>query len=602
MRLNFYSDSSIILILGRAIPSASRFRITISGWLTVGLIALAGMWVDSLSKIHAYDSRQASFGLTPQVQVYEIRQASMGLAPRDGITVIIDTLEGEYSADLENKVVHCIRDAFNGSDMSTVRVVYPGDFRRVEFPGLTPKQVLSESWNKRLNEIAFRERITSLGLRYLIAVTVSEGRTHADSVGSGGYYWEWQRFAVIRGKVVDLTDARVTGMVTSSVRKTSSFGILPIPHVNPSFIEGRACREFGRALIKFLAGEEQPPRVIMSSLTLKNLFPQRRDDSDRDQDIYMADDGNPAIRLNSVASDKALMTDPRIPKSLLLSHKDTTQFVEQMGTSVPDKSEIKESHDVAAKSRWEEIRPLIKGRKKLVVHEDKNARWLTTPAGLENASCHEIKLSLNILTLNTGRLPPLPSRSRWKLIPSLSLLYIAKLAFLPMQLAIPVVPILAAPLYPIGAVWGLGTLYNCLPELRDNKETDQHTYLPIGSDSGIYSMTPTAFTPTFDLSSISLPDDRRGKEIHYAAANGDADRVRLLIKNNKDSVRNKNKAGLTPLHMAASNGQYDMVKLLLANKADVNPRDWQGATPLQLAETHGHKDIVNLLLKHGAKD
>ena len=134
------------------------------------------------------------------------------------------------------------------------------------------------------------------------------------------------------------------------------------------------------------------------------------------------------------------------------------------------------------------------------------------------------------------------------------------------------------------------------------KNLRKHDAPANGSGPDINSTRPTAFAPTIDPSPISIPDDHRGTEIHYAAANGDADRVRSLIKSSKDLVNAKNKAGLTPLHLAASNGHNDVAEVLLANNADVNPRDWQGATPMQLAATQGEKVIVYLLLKYGAKE
>src|SRR6266478_249224 len=88
----------------------------------------------------------------------------------------------------------------------------------------------------------------------------------------------------------------------------------------------------------------------------------------------------------------------------------------------------------------------------------------------------------------------------------------------------------------------------------------------------------------------------RSDEIYYAAANGDLDKVKALLKDNPDLVSSKDKDGYTPLHLAAVEGHTDVVKYLLAGKADVNALDKDDETPLHLAAFKGHKDVVELLL------
>ena len=246
-----------------------------------------------------------------------------------------------------------------------------------------------------------------------------------------------------------------------------------------------------------------------------NLFPQRQD--------------------KTVTVNPMLARDSEIPRSLLLGQEEKVQVVEKKGTDLPEKPETVETHKVAAASRWEEVRPLIKGRKESVITEDENARWPTRGAGFENAFCHEMKLSLNVLTLNTQALPPLPSR--WHLAP----VWLAKLASLPMQLAIPLVPILAAPISPSAAAWGLETLYNCLPQPRDDQRKDQPPNTINGDDPGIKLNTTMMPYSTIRKSSISTSDKSRTIDIHDAAATGDVEKVRLLIQENEDLISTRNK-------------------------------------------------------------
>jgi len=59
--------------------------------------------------------------------------------------------------------------------------------------------------------------------------------------------------------------------------------------------------------------------------------------------------------------------------------------------------------------------------------------------------------------------------------------------------------------------------------------------------------------------------------------------------------------GRTPLHYAAAEGNAGAVKLLLAEKADIDDRDRNGSTPLQLATKRGHKEIVAMLRAYASK-
>ena len=87
-------------------------------------------------------------------------------------------------------------------------------------------------------------------------------------------------------------------------------------------------------------------------------------------------------------------------------------------------------------------------------------------------------------------------------------------------------------------------------------------------------------------------------EIHEAAAAGDVEKVRSLLKAKPDLV-NLRELGTTPLHEAARNGRLEVVKLLVAARANINTRDSSGLTPLKLAMGHNRTEVAEWLRQNG---
>ncbi|HEY1997311.1 ankyrin repeat domain-containing protein [Paraburkholderia sp.] len=95
---------------------------------------------------------------------------------------------------------------------------------------------------------------------------------------------------------------------------------------------------------------------------------------------------------------------------------------------------------------------------------------------------------------------------------------------------------------------------------------------------------------------IEIQDKAGENAMMLAALNGDMNMVQLLI--GKDAEVNKK--GWAPLHYAAANGHDDIVKLLLDHSAYVDAGSPNGTTPLMMAARGGHVSTVKLLLDNGA--
>jgi len=95
----------------------------------------------------------------------------------------------------------------------------------------------------------------------------------------------------------------------------------------------------------------------------------------------------------------------------------------------------------------------------------------------------------------------------------------------------------------------------------------------------------------------NLPDDNGKTPLSYAAQDGLAGVVKILLWRYGFDPHIPNLHGQTPLWYAASGGHEEVVKMLLGWK-DVNPDkpDNDGQTPLMRAASGGHEGVVKILL------
>jgi ankyrin repeat protein len=93
-------------------------------------------------------------------------------------------------------------------------------------------------------------------------------------------------------------------------------------------------------------------------------------------------------------------------------------------------------------------------------------------------------------------------------------------------------------------------------------------------------------------------------DLHKAAREGDADRVRELLDAGADvNVRNADKQRLqyTPLHWATYYGHLEIAAILISRGADLDAEAPTYSTPLYLAAEQGHPKVVEFLISKGAE-
>jgi hypothetical protein len=82
--------------------------------------------------------------------------------------------------------------------------------------------------------------------------------------------------------------------------------------------------------------------------------------------------------------------------------------------------------------------------------------------------------------------------------------------------------------------------------------------------------------------------------LHVAALWGHAEVARLLLDHGAD-VNSRSKDGWTPLHYAAAFGYADVARLLLERGADPSIKDDKGRTPLDVARERGYEEVVRVI-------
>jgi ankyrin repeat protein len=99
---------------------------------------------------------------------------------------------------------------------------------------------------------------------------------------------------------------------------------------------------------------------------------------------------------------------------------------------------------------------------------------------------------------------------------------------------------------------------------------------------------------------VNAPQADGTTALHWAAENGSADLVELLLAAGADA-RAANRYGVTPLALAAGAGDATAVERLLGKGADANARRGEGETVLMAGARGGNAHVITALLAHGAR-
>jgi hypothetical protein len=194
------------------------------------------------------------------------RDTTTGAKPGDAIAFVFSpgfslaTRRAE-----ESEIIGCISDAVAKAHPA-LRIVGPDEFRRVVFPDLAREAAPSkpEFLTLLLKHPRFKERVSSIGVRYLISVvggTEQTGGPAAGAIGGMGaavivVAGSWDRTSSLTASVIDLERERTVGKLGAlATGHPWVLVIFPSPVMigAPAFTEAKACADLGEAVAKFIA-------------------------------------------------------------------------------------------------------------------------------------------------------------------------------------------------------------------------------------------------------------------------------------------------------------------------------------------------------------
>ncbi|CAN9247851.1 unnamed protein product [Alternaria alternata] len=120
-------------------------------------------------------------------------------------------------------------------------------------------------------------------------------------------------------------------------------------------------------------------------------------------------------------------------------------------------------------------------------------------------------------------------------------------------------------------------------------------------DSYIYELSTQTKRSKTELYTAAIDPYSKNSALHYAAANGHNDVIKLLFSTGAEKpeptfLNAVNEAGNTPLHWAALNGHLESVKLLIHAGADVTIINRAGHDAVYEAEINDKNEVVDWLL------
>jgi hypothetical protein len=238
-----------------------------------------------------------------KAHIYEDRQYCTGIKPAEGVVIALNTFRSHNksieSEGEEKSIENCVSKAMMKTNQGP-KIVSARDFRRTVFPNKkfedSPRS--SELLLYSLSDPNTQNRLTELGLRYVIivSVTASESEAHSGHAFEKGLFvWgrDWTKSYSMTADVLDVKYSRVSGRVFASSSGIGVYGVFtgvlvgvggflpvpPIPFYYAQRTEAQVCPALGEDVMKFLIDrhDEMPAPKSEEDLLKRTQKPGQHD-------------------------------------------------------------------------------------------------------------------------------------------------------------------------------------------------------------------------------------------------------------------------------------------------------------------------------------
>ncbi len=223
------------------------------GWLKLRFVALTAMAAAILLT-----------GCTTTT-INEMRQGYTGISKSESIVVLGRRHKSDYETEFD--FVQCVGGEISGQK-AKVSVVPEQEFADNLYPWFEPRTapVHLEGLNNLLQREQIAERITELGIRYIVWVDGSTERTSsagsiACSIGPGGGgclgFGTWDDESLYEASIWDFKNLTTVGKIKADAKGTSYMPAVVVPIPLLARVKANACKGLGEQLRSFLTSSEE---------------------------------------------------------------------------------------------------------------------------------------------------------------------------------------------------------------------------------------------------------------------------------------------------------------------------------------------------------
>jgi len=174
----------------------------------------------------------------------------------DGSRFTVAIVMAYVARDVEGEAFKCIDMAVR-KEFPNIRIIPPEEFRPSAFPDLPPEATIHdpEYLALALSHPKFRERIDSLGIRYLIALRgVTEQRLVGAGSGSVAGLIVWNRNTRLAASILDVAKSQEPKELEATAEGNPWLLLLGgVPIMVPAPTESTACQALGKAVVNFFS-------------------------------------------------------------------------------------------------------------------------------------------------------------------------------------------------------------------------------------------------------------------------------------------------------------------------------------------------------------